>query len=112
MILLQEGWTYNPREISAGCVDIDECDKTFSPTGKVTHSYQYHSIHYFTNSLTHSFIFSAAPTPSAATPPAGSPASARLATPATPSSTATTSMSAQVNTSRIHYSIHLVIKFI
>ena len=30
----QEGWTYNPREISAGCVDIDECDKTFSPTGK------------------------------------------------------------------------------
>ena len=55
----EEGWTYNPREISAGCVgkktwerlfriegvcllqvitfvsaDIDECDKSISPTGK------------------------------------------------------------------------------
>ena len=40
MMLLQEGWTYNPREISAGCVDIDECDKTFSPTGKV-HNYPF-----------------------------------------------------------------------
>ncbi len=30
----QVGWTYNPKEISAGCVDIDECDKSISPWGK------------------------------------------------------------------------------
>eukprot|EP00095_Tigriopus_kingsejongensis_P012598 maker-scaffold642_size120736-snap-gene-0.27 protein:Tk12598 transcript:maker-scaffold642_size120736-snap-gene-0.27-mRNA-1 annotation:"GH13743" len=32
--ICEEGWAYNPKEISSGCLDIDECDKSISPTGK------------------------------------------------------------------------------
>lgn len=30
----EEGWTFNPRDIAAGCVDIDECDPIHGPSGK------------------------------------------------------------------------------
>lgn len=29
-----EGWTYNPNDISAGCVDINECDTAHGPAGR------------------------------------------------------------------------------
>lgn len=32
--ICEEGWTYNPSDISAGCVDINECDISHGPTGR------------------------------------------------------------------------------
>lgn len=29
-----DGWTYNPSDISAGCVDINECDAVHGPSGR------------------------------------------------------------------------------
>lgn len=29
-----EGWTYNPSDISAGCIDINECDSEHGPAGR------------------------------------------------------------------------------
>lgn len=29
-----EGWTYNPNDIAAGCVDINECDPVHGPSGR------------------------------------------------------------------------------
>lgn len=29
-----EGWTYNPSDISAGCIDINECDTSHGPSGR------------------------------------------------------------------------------
>ena len=32
--MCEEGWTFNPNDIAAGCMDIDECDKVHGPNGK------------------------------------------------------------------------------
>lgn len=32
--ICDEGWTFNPSDISAGCIDIDECDKINGPSGQ------------------------------------------------------------------------------
>lgn len=29
-----EGWTYNPSDIAAGCQDINECDAAHGPSGR------------------------------------------------------------------------------
>lgn len=29
-----EGWTYNPSDIAAGCQDINECDTVHGPSGR------------------------------------------------------------------------------
>ncbi|KAG8232834.1 hypothetical protein J437_LFUL013160, partial [Ladona fulva] len=32
--ICDEGWTFNPSNIVAGCIDIDECDKVNGPSGR------------------------------------------------------------------------------
>lgn len=32
--ICEDGWTFNPRDIAAGCIDIDECDKVNGPNGR------------------------------------------------------------------------------
>lgn len=32
--ICEDGWTYNPNDISAGCVDINECDLVNGPSGR------------------------------------------------------------------------------
>lgn len=32
--ICEDGWTFNPNDIAAGCVDIDECDSSQGPNGK------------------------------------------------------------------------------
>ncbi|EAL39252.3 AGAP010021-PA, partial [Anopheles gambiae str. PEST] len=32
--ICEEGWTFNPADIGAGCVDIDECDPAQGPNGR------------------------------------------------------------------------------
>lgn len=29
----EDGWSYDPKNITAGCMDIDECDKSHGPNG-------------------------------------------------------------------------------
>lgn len=32
--ICEDGWTFNPADIAAGCVDINECDKAHGPNGR------------------------------------------------------------------------------
>lgn len=32
--ICEDGWTFNPNDIAAGCIDIDECDVVHGPSGR------------------------------------------------------------------------------
>ena len=32
--ICEDGWSFDPLDISAGCKDIDECDKALGPSGQ------------------------------------------------------------------------------
>lgn len=32
--ICEDGWTFNPSDIAAGCIDIDECDTAHGPSGR------------------------------------------------------------------------------